>query len=281
MNISAAIRDAAEALQRAGVAESRREAASLLIFVLEKDQIFLIAHPEYELTKAEANSFDAVIRRRAAREPFQYIVGHQEFYGMEFEVAPGVLIPRPETEILVGAAIEMLFDLPLSTFYEIGVGSGCVAVSILNAVPNAGAIGVDISKRALAIAGRNAERHHVVHRLTLREADVFEGLSGKFDLIVSNPPYIAESDIRSLEAEVVGFEPHTALFGGTDGLSIIRRIVVNAPQFLKATGFLLMEIGFGQAANVKDLFDELIWKGVEFLPDHKGISRIVRSQLRG
>ena len=182
MTISHALNLAADLLRNSGVSESRREASSLLALALKKEAVFLVAHPEYELTEGEIIRLDDVLRRRAKREPFQYITGSQEFYGLEFEVAPGVLIPRPETEILVGAAIEMLFDLPLSTFYEIGVGSGCVAVSILNAVSNASAIGVDISKEALAIAGRNAERHHVIDRLTLREADIFDGLRGKFNI---------------------------------------------------------------------------------------------------
>ena len=279
MTIFNALNLATELLSSSNIAEPRREASSLLTFVLKKEAVFLFAHPEYELTDDESIRFEEVLRRRTLREPFQYITGSKEFYGLEFEVEPGVLIPRPETEILVEEAIAILSKQQGSRFYEIGVGSGCIAVSILHAVPNAQAVGVDISTKALALAARNAERHHVADRLMLEDANLFEGLSGEFDLIVSNPPYIPDGHLESLQAEVGRFEPHTALFGGTDGLSIIKRIVNGAPQFLKPEGFLLIEIGFGQAAGVRNLFDLSIWKTVEFLPDHQGISRVVRCQM--
>ncbi|MEO6656089.1 MAG: peptide chain release factor N(5)-glutamine methyltransferase [Pyrinomonadaceae bacterium] len=281
MIISDALSAAAQILGENGVADPRREASSLVSLALKKEAVFLVAHPEYELTEDESMRLDDVLNRRAKREPLQYITGSQEFYGLDFEVNPDVLIPRPETEILVEAAIKILSGLPLSTFCEVGVGSGCVAVSILKAVPDTRAVGVDISKEALTIAWRNAERHDVVDALSLREANVFEGLSGEFDLMVSNPPYIPDGHRESLQAEVVRFEPLSALFAGSDGLSIIRRIIDGTPKFLKPNGFLLIEIGFGQAEIVKDLFDFSIWKTVECLPDHQDISRVVRSQLRG
>src|SRR6188768_3563198 len=156
MYITAAINSAAETLGDAGVAEARREAASLLAFVLNQDKAFLIAHPEYELTPDEAASYASVVIRRAAREPFQYIVGKQEFYGLDFEVSPDVLIPRPETEILVEAAIEIASTLEQPQVLEVGVGSGCILISLLHAVPNAAGVGVDISEGTLAIARRNA-----------------------------------------------------------------------------------------------------------------------------
>lgn len=279
MKIFEAIGSAAIRYRDAGIANERREASSLLAFVLGREDVFIIAHPEYELTENEAAAFEYVVRRRALHEPFHYIVGRKEFYGLEFEVVPGVLIPRPETEILVEAAISILSGSESPVFYEIGVGSGCISVSILHNVNTARAVGVDVSDMALSVTARNADRHGVAGRLTLRKADVFDALDGAFDLIVSNPPYLEDGDLESLQAEVGGFEPHTALFGGRDGLDIVRRIVAGAPEFLKPHGFLLIEIGFGQAGSVKELFDAAVWESVEFLPDLQGIPRIVMARV--
>lgn len=239
-----------------------------------------MAHPEYELSADEWIGFESVIVRRSGREPFQYITGRQEFYGLEFEVKPGVLIPRPETEILVEAAITILCENDKPEFCEIGVGTGCIAVSILHEISDAKAVGVDISKPALELAERNASKHGVRDRLTLREANLFAGIDKKlFDLIVSNPPYIPESDLESLQIEVGRFEPHSALFGGTDGVDIIERIIAQAPAFLKSSGSLLIEIGFGQAASVVEMFDTSFWEDVDFLPDLQGIPRVVKARL--
>ena len=278
MNISQAITQGSSILDLNGVANPLREARSLLLHVLRKDAAYLIAHPEYELTQNESIDFHAVLRRRADREPFQYITGRQEFYGLEFEVAPGVLIPRPETEILVEAAISILKEH--DKFCEIGIGSGCISVSILHAIPDAKALGIDISRGALELTANNATKHGVRDRLTLREADIFTGLDrSNFDLIVSNPPYIPQSNLESLQTEVGRFEPHSALFGGPEGLDIIQRIVADAPRFLKSGGFLLIEIGFGQAVRVDELLNTALWNDVDFLPDLQGIPRIARARV--
>ncbi len=279
MNISGAISSAAETLHNAAVANPRREASSLLAFVLKKESSFLIAHPEYALTDAEIAVFDEAVYRRKSGEPFQYITGHQEFYGLEFEVSPGVLIPRPETEILVEEAVRLLSDIEAPVFFEIGVGSGCIAISILHSVGSATAVATDISGDALSAAARNAEKHNVALRLTLRQGDVSEGLGEKFDMIVSNPPYIPETEREHLQREVGQFEPPAALFGGPDGLAVVRRIIGGAPQFLKPNGFLLIEIGFDQSVSVKELFDRSVWQHVDFLDDLQGFPRIVKARL--
>ncbi|CAN5424642.1 peptide chain release factor N(5)-glutamine methyltransferase [soil metagenome] len=281
MNISKAISSASTRLEGSGVANPRREASSLLAFVLQRDLTFQIAHPEYELTVAELDAFDLVVGRRVDREPFQYIVGHQEFYGLDFDVGPSVLIPRPETEILVEAAIEVLSERDNPFFLELGVGSGCISVSILHNIETARSVGVDISQEALDIASDNAEKHGVVDRMTLEKADLFNETTGEFDLIVSNPPYVPTIDLETMQVEVAGFEPHTALFGGPDGLEIVKRVVDGAPDFLRPQGYLLIEIGFGQSENVKELYDPAVWDFVEFIPDLQGIPRIVKSCLRG
>jgi len=251
-----------------------------MAFVLDKDAAFLIAHSEDEISANQKILFESCVRRRAKHEPFQYIVGHQEFYGLEFEVTPDVLIPRRETEILVEQAIEILSTSENPRFCEIGVGSGCISVAILANVASAKAVGVDISEAALDVARRNAERHNVSERLTLFQSDVFTEVEGRFDLIVSNPPYIPRGHIDSLQAEVRDHEPHQALDGGQDGLDIIERIVREAPNFIEPRGFLLLEIGFGQAESVADLFDLEIWTRPDFFPDLQGIPRIVKAKDR-
>ncbi|MBK7391831.1 MAG: peptide chain release factor N(5)-glutamine methyltransferase [Chloracidobacterium sp.] len=286
MTILDLLNKSANRLSDAGVADPRREASSLLAFALDKPSAFLIAHPEYELTDEEASRFDGFIARRANREPFQYITERQEFYGLDFEVSPDVLIPRPETEILVEEAIRELNKLKelnrLSelAFCEIGVGSGCISVSILHNVPNATAIGIDISEKALAVAGRNAANHGVADRLSLQIGNVFAGVTNKFDMIVSNPPYIPDADLTDMQKEVRDFEPHNALFAGADGLDIIRRIIDEAPEHLNKGGLLLIEIGFGQAEILRGHIDQTIWSKHEFIPDLQGIDRVLKVRLR-
>ncbi len=279
MNISNALSSAAAILKEAGVADPRREAASLLALALDKPNTFLIAHPEYELTADEVVRFDSFVARRANREPFQYIAGWQEFYGLEFEVTPDVLIPRPETEILVEEAIKELRKLDSPTFCEIGVGSGCISVSVLHNVPNATAVATDISDKAIAVARRNAERHGVTDRLVLKHGDLFAGVEGKFDMIVSNPPYIPDADLAEMQSEVRDFEPHSALFAGSDGLDIVRRIIDEAPAHLNPDGPLVMEIGFGQDDAIESTIDSALWSRTEFLGDLQGIPRILHSRL--
>ncbi len=280
MNIAAALVAAREMLQTAGIADPHREASSLMAFALKKPPAFLIAHPEHELAASEQTLFDDSIRRRSNREPFQYIVGHQEFFGLDFEVSPDVLIPRPETEILVEDAIEILRGLDNPSFCEIGLGSGCISISMLHEVENATGVGIDISTKALAVAHRNAEKHHVANRLEFRDGDILGGLTGKFGLIVSNPPYILAGDFPELQAEVRNFEPHNALVGGVDGLDVIRRIVCESPEHLTPRGVLLIEIGFGQADVVSELFDHSYWELPVFLPDLQCLPRVLRVQSR-
>jgi len=278
-NIAETLRKATEILHESGIAEPRREANSLLAFALAKSKTFLIAHPEYELTGEEQTNFQAFLQRRAEREPFQYITGKQEFYGLDFIVSPHVLIPRPETEMIVENALEILKTRENSRFCEVGVGSGCISVAILHNLRTASAIGLDVSEKALEVAKLNAENHQVSERFNLKISNVFGVLTDEtFDLIVSNPPYIPREEIANLQAEVRDFEPLNALTDEKDGLSIIERIIADAPKFLNPHGFLLMEIGFGQAEDVKQMFDAKIWQTVEILPDLQGIGRIVKAK---
>lgn len=279
MNINEHLKLATRILQASGIAEAVREAKSLLAFALNKNQTFLVARSEYELAGEEEKRFENYLNRRARREPFQYITGVQEFFGLDFAVTPDVLIPRPETELIVEAAIEILKTG--EKFCEVGIGSGCISIAILHELKTASAIGLDISGAALKIAKTNAESHRVSARLELKMSDVYENLSDeKFSLIVSNPPYISTEEIKILQPEVREFEPLTALTDGADGFSIIEKIIKGAPRFLKRGGFLLMEIGFKQSTEVLKMFDKPVWNEVKVLPDQQGIPRTVKARIR-
>ena len=278
--IAQALADAEAALSNADIPEPRREANSLLQFAIARDRAFVVAHPEYELSEQEFSVFNDAVARRAAREPFQHIVGKQEFYGLDFLVTLDVLIPRPETEILVERAIELIGERE-ARFLDIGVGSGCISVALLKNCPNVTGFAVDVSEAAIEIAQRNATLHGVKEQLTICVSDVFDNVPSRpFDVIVSNPPYIPLADIETLQPEVREHEPNQALTDGSDGLAIIRRIVAGAVDYLVPGGYLLIEIGFGQHENVRLLFPKDLWQTVDIIPDLQGIPRIVVAQMR-
>ena len=200
--------------------------------------------------------FEQLIARRAAREPFAYIVGHEEFWGLDFDVTPAVLIPRPETELIVEIAQELLPVGARAHVCDVGTGSGCLAISIPRERPDARVTAIDISPAALDVAGRNADRHGVGARIEFVRGDLFAGDVRTFDLIVSNPPYVAERDRLSIQEEVGQYEPAQALFAGPDGLDIIRRLVDAAPPHLGSGAHLVFEFGFGQADAVGGLISQ-------------------------
>jgi release factor glutamine methyltransferase len=274
MKIADALRRAAEFLKEN--ADARRDAALLLGFVLNRERAFLIANDDRDLIDEEIERFFELIERRAADEPIQYITGRQEFFGLVFEVNEDVLIPRPETEILVEAAIEVLREKENPYFCDVGTGSGCIPISILANLENAKAVAVDISSDALAVARKNAEKHRVSERIEFYESDVFAVFQNpKFDLIVSNPPYIPNKDLPDLPREVREHEPHAALFGGDAGTEIITQLLMDAPKFLIENSYLMFEIGFAQSDEVRAMVDLNVWQLREILPDLQGIPRIV------
>ncbi len=286
LTIAGALRAAAEALRAAGLSEPRREAGSLLSHSIRRDHAFLITHSDDELTAEQLSAFRNAVGRRAAGEPFQYIAGRQEFYGLEFEVSSDVLIPRPETELLVEEALELLKGLTRPLLCDVGTGSGCIAVTLLHERQDARGFALDVSAAALAVAARNAARHGVAERLGLLVSDCFDALRSeehkevRFDLIASNPPYVAESDLEGLQKEVREHEPRVALTPGGDGLSVIRRLVAEAPQFLKSGGHLLLEIGFNQHEQVAALIDSAVWTLLDIHRDLQGIPRTVALRLK-
>lgn len=276
ITIQRAIADAAHTLAESGVKEARLDAGSLLSHVIARDRTFILAHPERGLDQGEFERFRHAVTRRAAGEPLQHLTGHQEFFKLDFEVTPDVLIPRPETELIVEVALELIDrDAPIN-LADIGTGSGSLAISLLNELPNARAVAVDISPAALEVAQRNAERHHVIDRLRLVESDGFASIESKktFDLIVSNPPYVSDTEMKSLPREV-RYEPAGALAGGPDGFDVIRRLLHDAPRFLRSGGHFIFEIGFGQGEPVKESINRTTWELIEIKHDLANIPRTV------
>ncbi|MDT5122081.1 MAG: release factor glutamine methyltransferase [Acidobacteriota bacterium] len=279
-SIARLIAEAARVLARAGVPEARREAMSLIEYTIARDRTFLLTHPEDALAPSAVRRLRELVERRAEGEPLQYITGHQEFYGLDFEVTPDVLIPRPETELLVETALELLDETNNAPLIcDVGTGSGCIPVALLyEEAQEVRAIGLDISMTALRVAARNAARHNVRERLTLIASDCLSALdprAARFKMIVSNPPYVAEAALAGLQREVREHEPRVALTPGGDGLRIIRRLIADAPRFLEVGGHLLMEIGFDQHEAVERLVDPQAWQLLDIHKDLQGIPRIV------
>jgi release factor glutamine methyltransferase len=284
ISIAEALWQAAQVLRQSGVPEARREAGSLLVHVSGKNRTFLLSHAEALLTAEEVEQYRQAVERRAAGEPLQYITGTQDFYGLEFMVTRDVLIPRPETELLVESALNLIGGQTVAPeICDVGTGSGCIAITLVHELSQARAMAVDISEPALRIAQRNAERHGVHERITFRRSDCFEALPANivFDLIASNPPYVSAKALAGLQREVRDHEPAVALSPGLDGLSVIRRLLSDAPAFLKPQGYLVLEIGFDQGEAVRQLVAEQTWNLLDMRADLQGIPRIVLLQKTG
>lgn len=281
MTGSASIRDhvlsAGERLRAAGIAagDAGLDARLLARDALGWDAARYLQSGRDPAPAGFAERFGALIDRRRAREPVAYIRGRQEFWGLDFEVTPAVLVPRPETELVVEAALELWPDRRATVAVaDVGTGSGCLAVALARELPNATTLATDVSAPALAVARRNAARHGVSDRITFVHTDLLSGVDAAFDLIVANPPYVREVDVATLPPEVARYEPAAALFGGTDGLAVIRRLVSEAAAGLKTPGVLLFEFGFGQATAVTELISATMGLTMVALkPDLQGIPR--------
>jgi len=276
VTIQNALADATAALARSHLKQARLEAGSLLSHVMNRDRTFILARPEHVLDPDLLVMFQSLVVRRAAGEPLQYITGHQEFFKLDFEVTPDVLIPRPESEAMVEVALELLSKDRPSRFADIGTGSGCLAISILHELPNARCVAIDVSPAALNIARANAQRHGVIDRLQMIESDLFSAVATdeQFDLIVANPPYVPDDDIDSLQREV-RYEPRSALAGGSDGLEVIRRLLREALARIQTGGHLVFEFGFGQEELLLNLIDRTAWNLIEAREDLQGIPRLM------
>ena len=264
-------------LERAGIAEAKLDARLLLEYVCDTDHSALIAHPDRELTEKELSTYDELVERRANREPLAYIIGSWEFMGLKFKVTKDVLIPEQDSEFLAEEALRYMEDgfkvLDLCT------GSGCIGLTILNFTNYTTAVCTDISKEALAIARENAESLGLSDRVEFIHTDLFpETMEKKADIIVSNPPYIKTSVIETLAPEVKDYEPRLALDGDEDGLTFYRRIIEKAPEYLFTSGYLIMEIGYDQAKEVKELLEKAgCYHDIEVVKDFSGNDRVVKA----
>lgn len=275
MVIGQALRRAAGVLAAAGIDTAALDARVLLMHILGADAVYLTVHRDQPLTAQQQAQYDAWIHRRALHEPAAYITGEREFMSLSFLVRPGVLIPRPDTEVLAEYAIERCKHIENPAVLDLCTGSGALAVSIAHDVPSASVTAVDISDIALDTARENAARHGVdVSFLQMDVLDGLVGLSGAFDMVVSNPPYVRPEVIAALSPDVREFEPLSALDGGADGLTFYRALVRSVPQILKQGCILAFEVGYDQADAVAALMDERFTQ-IEVLRDLAGHARVV------
>jgi release factor glutamine methyltransferase len=272
-----ALRAALDRLTAAHVGSPRMNAEVLLMFILGCDRAYLYAHPERELTDDEFARFDEALAQRARGVPAQYITGHQEFWGMDFIVSPAVLIPRPETEHVIETILPLAHHLPGPRIVDVGTGSGCIAVVLAKELPRAEVHALDISAESLEIARANAARHQLENRIQFHEGDLLAGFEPEaFDFIVSNPPYVGESEADQVQLEVRKFEPRHAVFAGPSGLEVIERLVQQARGVLRPGGWLVMEISGTIAAGVEELLRN--WTRARLTGDLQGIPRVASAQ---
>ena len=265
-----------------GVENPRLDAELLLCHVLGKDRLYLYVHFDQPLYTEELSAFRELVKKRGSRIPVAYILGEKGFMGLDFTVSPAVLIPRPETELLVEAVLETVQPLAAPHILDLGTGSGAIIVSLLARCPQATGVAVDLSEQALTVATENARRNGVADRLTLLAGDLFAPLApaARFDAIVSNPPYIPAADVDVLAPEVLK-EPRLALDGGRDGLDYYRRLAQTGLAYLKPGGLLALEIGIGQHEAVPDLLRASGWLVQPVRCDYGGVPRVVLAVRRG
>jgi release factor glutamine methyltransferase len=259
--------------------KARRDAEVLLLHASGRSRTDLLAHGEDEFSLAESLRYKSLLDRRAKGEPIQYITGETEFYGLPFRVTPDVLIPRPETEHLVETVVALARSFAAPRIVDIGAGSGAISVALAHHLPKARITTTDLSEAALAIARENVRSNGVADRICFLQGDLLAPLAGeKFDIIVSNPPYVPARDRDSLSVEVREYEPLLALFAGEDGLDIYRRLIPAAFVALISGGFIALEIGYGQADAVQNFLRAAGFAQIEFTPDLQSIPRVAAAQ---
>ncbi len=275
MTLKQAFDAALKRLEQADTPSPRLSAELLLMFALDCTRAYLFTYPERELTEDEFARYEEAIARRCTGEPAQYITGHQEFFGRDFLVSPTVLIPRPETEHLIEAVLELAGSAQAVCWsvLDVGTGSGCIAVTLAKELPKSTLMGVDISTEALEIAQANAARLEA--NIEFRQSDLLSAIEpGRlFDVIVSNPPYVGECEADKVQKQVRDFEPHCAVFGGERGMDIIARLAPQVWDHLKPGGWFLMEIGYSIAEPVHEIMHR--WSDFRVIPDLQGIPRVV------
>lgn len=279
MKVKEALEKASKMLRKNSVYSYESEAKYLMKHALDEDDMFLITSLDEELSNEEEKAYFDAVEKRCNHVPFSYITGIKEFMGLEFKVNEHTLIPRPETENIVEYVL-FFYTGKSPEILELGVGSGCIGISIARYIKDARVTGVDISQKALETADENIKLHSLEDRVRFFESDLFENVEGKYDVIISNPPYIKSSDIDTLESDVKDFEPRLALDGGDDGLDFYRRITEEALDYLKKGGMLIMEIGFDQADEVKKMLEENGYESIEVLKDLAGLDRTISARKK-
>jgi release factor glutamine methyltransferase len=291
--------DAIVQLERERVSSAALAAELLLMYALDHDRVWIYAHPEYEIGTATREQYLALVARRVSGVPTQHLTGRQEFWGLDFEVTPDVLIPRPETEHVVEVALERLeigsdAGSPRRNekfrVVDVGTGSGCIAVALAHELPGAHVIATDISPAAIDVARRNAARHGAASRIDFVECNLMDAVFHQspiishqpphFDLIVSNPPYIGRSEAATLPREVREHEPESALFGGETGTEMYAPLIAQAAALLKPGGVLVLELGHASAGAVSRLLGAREWAGVAITNDLAGIPRVAAAERR-
>jgi release factor glutamine methyltransferase len=280
MTIFEILSQATHILQTASISDAKRHAEWLLAFVLDQNLSYLIARGREELPAEVTARYFTMVAERSQGKPIQYLLGSQEFRGMKFEVTSAVLIPRPETEYVVEEALRCLSsEHPLVV--DVGTGSGCIAISIAKALPHAKVMAVDLSAAALEVARRNAQSLEA-EAVRFLQGDLLApleemGIVGQLDCVVSNPPYVAEEDLATLQREVRNWEPRMALVAGPGGVSVFKRLIPQAAKLLKPGGWFVAEIGYNMQEAVCSLFDGR-WQVDHVRADFNGIPRVVVAQ---
>jgi release factor glutamine methyltransferase len=283
VQLKEALSNAVSQLTVSNVPSPRMNAELLLMFTLGCDRAYLFAHPERKLNSDESSRYESALAERSRGVPAQYITGHQEFWGMDLIVSPAVLIPRPETEHVVETVLklssaEVKLRSPANPLriVDVGTGSGCIALALAKELIEAEIHATDISPAALEIARANAARLQLEPRINFHQTDLLNGLNGGFDIVVSNPPYVGESEKDTVQLEVRKFEPRTAVFAGPNGTEVIERLIPAAWSALASGGWLVMEISGTIAEKIRTLMNS--WQEVEIIPDLQSIPRVVRAR---
>jgi release factor glutamine methyltransferase len=290
MDVRTALKLGIAQLRDADVPSYTLAAELLLLHTISRDRTWLYAHPEAPLSESDEQKFSALLARRAAGEPTQHLTGKQEFWGLEFEVTPDVLIPRPETEHLIEVALDRLAVREIRAgrkqtltgdglhIVDVGTGSGCIAIALAKELPQAKFLANDISEAALAIARRNADRHSVKDRVAILKMNLLGPLAGKYDLIVSNPPYIGRREKDTLMREVRDHEPELALYGGEEGYELYAQLIAQAAHTVMPGGLLVLELGYNSLPAVQPLLDAPNWTKVAVTNDLSGIPRVIAAE---
>lgn len=268
--------------QQKGFESPRLEAQLLLAHALECRRVELYTRWDEVIQEDRRSRFRELVQRRLEGCPAMYLVGRREFYTLDFEVTPAVLIPRPETELLVTEALKKIRDISEPRVLDVGTGSGCIAVAIAHRSRNAQVTAIDVSAEALAVARRNAERHGVAERIQFSPSDLFGGLAenAEFDVIASNPPYVSRDEFERLAEHVQNFEPKLALDGGDDGFAVYDRLIPGARKHLRAGGWLLLEIGASQEAGIRERLEKSGYLIERFQRDDSGLPRLAIAQKK-